>query len=104
MLGVPASNLYGSSLYSVFSNVTDEIMSPPPWYGGIASRAVGRPDQAAAPGRPLTLWPGKRVEVAADGTDVHRHMRDGLGAIDEHGGPGGFRRRDQRADRINRAE
>ena len=31
MFGVPASNLYGTWLYFVFSKVTDEIMSPPPW-------------------------------------------------------------------------
>ena len=34
MFAVPASNFHGRSLYVVFSNVTDEIMSPPPWYGG----------------------------------------------------------------------
>jgi ATP-dependent Lhr-like helicase len=43
MSGVPASNLYGRSLYRVLSNVTERIMSPPPWYGGIFSNSSRRP-------------------------------------------------------------
>jgi hypothetical protein len=30
MFGVPASNLYGSVFYRVFSKRTERIMSPPP--------------------------------------------------------------------------
>src|SRR5205085_12233598 len=43
--GVPASNLFGSSAYSVFSNFTDLIMSPPPMYGGIASSSARLPNK-----------------------------------------------------------
>ena len=37
MCGVPASNLYGSTFQVLFSKLTEEIMSPPPRNGGIAS-------------------------------------------------------------------
>ncbi len=43
MSGVPASNFAGITLYVVRSKVTDAIMSPPPWYGGIASRWAAFP-------------------------------------------------------------
>ena len=43
MFAVPASNFHGSSLYVVLSNVTDAIMSPPPWYGGSFSSHSSRP-------------------------------------------------------------
>ncbi len=43
MFAVPASNFHGSSLYVVFSNVTEEIMSPPPWYGGSFSSHASVP-------------------------------------------------------------
>jgi hypothetical protein len=33
----------GNLLYVVFSNVTELIMSPPPWYGGMASSSAALP-------------------------------------------------------------
>ena len=57
--GVPASNLCGTSAQVLRSNVTEEIMSPPPRKGGIASSSSRRAHSTPMPVGPYSLWPVK---------------------------------------------
>ena len=50
------------------------------------------------------LVAGERVEVGAERLDVDRHVRDGLGAVDQHERPGRVGHLDHLADRVDRAE
>ena len=86
MCGVPASNFQGRSLYSVFSNVTERIMSPPPCHGGIASQQLGLAVEHADPGRTIELVAGEDVEVAIERLHVDRLVRHRLAAVDQHAG------------------
>ena len=63
-------------------------MFPPPCHGGIVSSTSGLAVQHADAGRREHLVPGERVEVGVQAADVDRQVRDGLGAVDEHPGPG----------------
>ena len=59
-------------------------MSPPPWYGGMASSSAVLPYRTPMPVGPYTLWPENDVEVAIERLHVHLHVRHGLRAIDQH--------------------
>ena len=82
MLGVPASNLNGSSLNVVFSKLTVRIMSPPPCHGGMASSSDSRPIQHADAGGAVHLVRREGVEVAVERLQVHALVRHGLRAIE----------------------
>ena len=61
-----------------------------------------RPQRAGAH-RAEHLVAAERVEVGAERLDVDRHVRDGLGAIDQHERAGGVGHLDHLADRVDRA-
>ena len=56
----------------VFSNVTDAIMSPPPWYGGIASSSDAPAVEHAGAGRAEHLVAREHVEIAVERLHVDR--------------------------------
>ena len=89
MSGVPASNLWGTSLNVVWRRWTSRIISPPPMNGGIASRSSRRAHSAPEPVGPSALWPENDEEVGAQRLHVDRLVRHGLGAVDEHERAGG---------------
>ncbi len=57
MFGVPASNLCGTSAQVLSSRPTVWIISPPPWYGAIASSSSFRAHRTPMPVGPHILWP-----------------------------------------------
>ena len=73
----------------VFSKVTELIMSPPPWYGGIASSSSALPYSTPIAGRPVHFVAGEGVEIAIELLHIDRHVRDSLRAIDQHAGIAG---------------
>ena len=66
-------------------------MSPPPWYGGIASSSDGAPVEHADAGRAEHLVARKDVEVAVERLHVDGKVRHRLRAVDQHHRAGGVR-------------
>ena len=64
---------------------------------------ASRPERARAH-RGEHLVPAERVEVGAECLDIHRHVRNGLGAVDQHQRPGRVGHVDHLADRVDRAQ
>src|SRR5271166_1175000 len=84
MLPVPASKRAGEAWYVVLSNVTsgDHIATTLPRRHGLQQIefAVNHSDSRG----PKNLVPREHVEVTVKSLHVHRHVRDGLGAIEQH--------------------
>ncbi len=99
----PASNFQGISLNSDRRRWTSRIMSPPARNGGIASSSSRRAHSAPGAHRAEHLVAAERVEVGAELLDVDRHVRHGLGAVDEHERAGRVGHLDHLADRVDRA-
>ena len=102
--GVPASNLYGTSLNVEWRSVTSRIISPPPMNGGISSRISRARPQRATAWRPERLVAAEDEEVAVQVLDVDRLVRRRLGRVDEHERAGLVRLADHLLDRVDRAD
>ena len=90
MSGVPASNLWGTSLNVVWRRLhgADHLAAAHEGRHRL-EQLPARPERTGA-GGPEHLVARERVEVGADRLHVDRHVRHGLGAVDE----------DERAGRV----
>ena len=102
--GVPASNFQGMSFNSHRRRWTSRIISPPARNGGIASSSSRRAHSAPEPIGAEHLVAAERVEVGAELLDVDRHVRHGLGAVDQDERAGRVGHLDHLADRVDRPE
>ena len=102
--GVPASNFQGISLKSLRRRWTSRIISPPDEERRHRLEQLAPRPQRARAHRGQHLVAAERVEVGAQLLDVHRHVRHGLGAVDEDEGAGGVGHLDDLADRVDRPE
>ncbi len=66
------------------SIVTVSIISPPPRNGGSCSSSSPRPHSTPMPVGPVTLWPVKARKSTPARLHVDRHLRHGLGGVDDH--------------------
>ena len=101
---VPASNFHGRSVHvdSLAADRADHVTTADERRHLLEQRAAAV--QHADPGRAVGLVSGPGVEVGVDRAQVDRHLRDRLGAVDQHDGAHRVRPAHDLGDRVDRAE